>query len=84
MALPTRIGRLRLPVLCYVVRKAALKDGDVEKAVTDAIAGGATMVRVSGEGMTAGELLDTAPAAELDDLIAKAVPLVEQEDLLAP
>jgi len=58
MALPTRIGRLRLPVLCYVVSKAAVKDGDVGKAVTEAIAGGATMVRVSGEGLTAGELLD--------------------------
>jgi thiamine-phosphate pyrophosphorylase len=58
MALPTRIGRLRLPVLCYVVSKAAVKDGDIEKAVTEAIAGGATMVRVSGEGLTAGELLE--------------------------
>jgi thiamine-phosphate pyrophosphorylase len=58
MALPTRIGRLRLPVLCFVVSKAAVKDGDVEKAVTDAIAGGATMIRISEEGMAAGELLD--------------------------
>ncbi len=60
MALPTRIGRLRLPVLCFVVSKAAVKDGDVERAVTEAIAGGATMVRISGEGMAAGELLDLA------------------------
>jgi thiamine-phosphate pyrophosphorylase len=60
MALPTRIGRLRLPVLCYVVSKAAVKDGDVEKAVSEAIAGGATMVRISGDGQTAGELLQLA------------------------
>jgi thiamine-phosphate pyrophosphorylase len=60
MALPTRIGRLRLPVLCYVVSKAAVKDGDVEKAVSEAIAGGATMVRISGDGQTAGELLELA------------------------
>jgi thiamine-phosphate pyrophosphorylase len=60
MALPTRIGRLRLPVLCFVVSKAAVKGGDVEKAVSEAIAGGATMIRVSEEGMAAGELLQLA------------------------
>lgn len=60
MALPNRIGRLRLPVLCFVVSKATAKDGDVEKAVTEAIAGGATMVRISGEDLTAGELLSLA------------------------
>jgi thiamine-phosphate pyrophosphorylase len=60
MALPNRIGRLRLPVLCFVVSKATAKDGDVEKAVSEAIAGGATMVRISGEGLTAGELLALA------------------------
>jgi thiamine-phosphate pyrophosphorylase len=60
MALPNRIGRLRLPVLCFVVSKATVKDGDVEKAVSEAIAGGATMVRINGEGLTAGELLELA------------------------
>jgi len=60
MALPTRIGRLRLPVLCFVVSKGAVKEGDVEKAVSEAIAGGATMIRVSQEGMAAGELLELA------------------------
>lgn len=60
MALPTRIGRLRLPVLCFIVSKATVKDGDVEKAVTEAIAGGATMIRVSGDGLPAGELLELA------------------------
>jgi thiamine-phosphate pyrophosphorylase len=49
-----------LPVLCFVVNKAAVKDGDVEKAVSEAIAGGATMVRISEEGMPAGELLELA------------------------
>lgn len=60
MALPNRIGRLRLPVLCFVVSKATAKDGDVEKAVTEAIAGGATMVRISGGDLPAGELLELA------------------------
>lgn len=60
MALPTRIGRLRLPVLCFVVSKAAVKDGDVTKAVGEAIAGGAGMIRISNADMTAGELLELA------------------------
>jgi thiamine-phosphate pyrophosphorylase len=60
MALPTRIGRLRLPVLCFVVSRATAKDGDVEKAVTEAIAGGATMIRLSESEMPAGEVLDLA------------------------
>jgi thiamine-phosphate pyrophosphorylase len=60
MALPTRIGRLRLPVLCFVVSRAAAQDGDVEKAVAEAIAGGVTMVRLSGAEMPAGEVLDLA------------------------
>ena len=60
MALPTRIGRLRLPVLCFVVNQATVKDGDVEKAVSGAIAGGASMVRISEEGMPAGEFLELA------------------------
>lgn len=60
MALPTRIGRLRLPVLCFVVSKSAIKDGDVEKVVGEAVDAGATMVRVHEDGMPAGELLDLA------------------------
>ena len=60
MPLPTRIGRLRLPVLCFVVGKADLKDGDVEKAVTEAVAGGVTMVQLHERGMEAGELLELA------------------------
>jgi len=60
MALPTRIGRLRLPVLCFVVGKAAVKGGDVEKAVSEAIAGGATMIRISETELPAGEVLDLA------------------------
>jgi thiamine-phosphate pyrophosphorylase len=60
MALPTRIGRLRLPVLCYIVSKATVKDGDVVKAVADAVAGGVTMIQLREPGMAAGELLATA------------------------
>jgi thiamine-phosphate pyrophosphorylase len=60
MALPTRIGRLRLPVLCYVVSKSSIKDGDLLKSVADAVAGGVTMVQLREPGMPAGELLQTA------------------------
>lgn len=60
MALPTRIGRLRLPVLCFVASSAHLKDGDVEAAVGDAVAGGATMVMLREPGMAAGKLAELA------------------------
>ncbi|HWC28582.1 MAG TPA: thiamine phosphate synthase [Dehalococcoidia bacterium] len=60
MALPVRIGRLRLPVLCYVVSKSTVKDGDLTKAVAEAVAGGVTMVQLREPGMAAGELLDAA------------------------
>ncbi len=46
MPLPTRIGRLRPPVLCLIVSRAAAKDGDVEKLVTEAVAGGVAMVQL--------------------------------------
>jgi thiamine-phosphate pyrophosphorylase len=60
MALPTRIGRLRLPVLCFVASSAYTKDGDVEAAVTEAVAGGATMVMLREPGMAAGKLAELA------------------------
>ena len=60
MALPTRIGRLRLPVLCFVANSAEVKDGDVEAAVADAVAGGATMVMLREPGMAAGTLAQLA------------------------
>jgi thiamine-phosphate pyrophosphorylase len=60
MALPTRIGRLRLPVLCFVASSANVKDGDVIAAVTDAVDGGATMVMLREPGMAAGTLLELA------------------------
>ena len=60
MALPTRIGRLRLPVLCFVVSTSDARDGDVEKAVSEAVAGGATMVLLREESMSAGDLLGLA------------------------
>ncbi len=60
MALPTRIGRLRLPVLCFVANSADLKDGNVEAAVTDAVAGGVTMVMLREPGMAAGKLAELA------------------------
>ena len=56
MALPSRIGRLRLPVLCFVVSKAVAKDGDVEKLVTEALAGGVTMIQLRDSETPAGEL----------------------------
>lgn len=60
MALPIRIGRLRLPVLCFVASSSEIKDGDVEAAVTDAVAGGATMVMLREPGMPAGKLAQLA------------------------
>jgi thiamine-phosphate pyrophosphorylase len=60
MALPTRIGRLRLPVLCFVVSTSDARDGDVERVVGEAIAGGATMVLLREETMPAGDLLALA------------------------
>jgi thiamine-phosphate pyrophosphorylase len=60
MALPTRIGRLRLPVLCFVASSANVKDGDVEAAVREAVAGGATMVMLREPGMAAGKLAQLA------------------------
>ena len=60
MALPTRIGRLRLPVLCFVVSRSSVKDGDVEKAVTEAVAGGVSMVQVRDREMPAGDLVALA------------------------
>jgi thiamine-phosphate pyrophosphorylase len=60
MALPSRIGRLRLPVLCFVVSKALARDGDVEKLVTDAVAGGVTMVQLRDSDLPAGELASLA------------------------
>ena len=60
MALPTRIGRLRLPVLCFVASSADVKDGDVEAAITEAVAGGATMVMLREPGMAAGKLAELA------------------------
>lgn len=60
MALPNRIGRLRLPVLCFVVSREAVKDGDIEKVVTEAVAGGVTMVQLRDRGLPAGELLALA------------------------
>lgn len=56
MALPTRIGRLHLPVLCFVASTSTVKDGDVEKAVAEAVSGGATMVMLREPGMAAREL----------------------------
>ena len=56
MPLPTRIGRLRPPVLCLIASKAAAKDGDVESLVTEAVAGGVTMVQLRERELPAGEL----------------------------
>lgn len=57
MPLSKRIGRLHPPVLCFIVSRAAIKDGDVEKAVTEAVAGGVTMVQLRENDAPAGEVL---------------------------
>ena len=58
MPLPTRIGRLRPPVLCFVVDRANVKDGDVEEAVRQAVAGGVNLVQLREPEMGAGEMLE--------------------------
>jgi thiamine-phosphate diphosphorylase len=60
MALPTRIGRLRPPVLCFVISKADAPDGEVEKLVGEAVAGGVSMVQLRDRELPAGELLALA------------------------
>lgn len=60
MPLPTRIGRLRPPVLCFVVSRADAGDGDVEKLVGEAVGGGVSMVQLREPGAPAGELLTLA------------------------
>ena len=55
MPLPTRIGRLRPPVLCFVVSREALKGADIEEAVSQAVAGGVTMVQLREPGAGAAE-----------------------------
>lgn len=58
MPLPTRIGRLRPPVLCFVADRANVKDGDVEEAVRQAVAGGVNLVQLREPDMGAGEMLE--------------------------
>jgi thiamine-phosphate pyrophosphorylase len=59
MPLPARIGRLRLPVLCFVVSREAVK-GEIEHTVAEAVAGGVTMVQLRERAAPAGEVLDLA------------------------
>ena len=60
MPLPARIGRLRLPVLCFIVSPAAMKDSEIDKVVAEAVAGGVAMVQLRDREMPGGELLDLA------------------------
>jgi thiamine-phosphate pyrophosphorylase len=58
MPLPTRIGRLRPPVLCFVVSAETTKD--LEATVASAVAGGVTMVQLRDKTTPGGKLLETA------------------------
>jgi thiamine-phosphate diphosphorylase len=60
MPLPNRIGRLRPPVLCFVVSTESAKDGDIEKVVGEAVAGGVSMVQLREKTMPAADLLALA------------------------
>ncbi len=60
MPLPARIGRLRLPVLCFILTPDAVKAEDIEKVVSEAVAGGVTMVQLRAREMPAGEQLELA------------------------
>lgn len=58
MPLPTRIGRLRPPVLCFVASREVVKDGDLEEAVRQAVAGGVNLVQLREPNAGAGDLLE--------------------------
>ena len=60
MPLPSRIGRLRPPVLCLVVSKADAKDGDIVELVKNAVAGGVDLVQLRDHDLPAGELVEIA------------------------
>jgi thiamine-phosphate pyrophosphorylase len=47
-------------VLCFVASRSTVKDGDVENAIKEAVAGGVTMVLLAEKEMPAGELLALA------------------------
>jgi thiamine-phosphate pyrophosphorylase len=47
-------------VLCYVVGPSTVPGGDVEKAVTEAVGGGVTMIQLRAHELPAGELLSLA------------------------
>jgi thiamine-phosphate pyrophosphorylase len=60
MPLPSRIGRLRPPVLCLVVSKDDAKDGALEELVKNAVAGGVDLVQLRDHNLPAGELMELA------------------------
>jgi thiamine-phosphate pyrophosphorylase len=60
MALPTRIGRLRPPVLCLVIGRDHIGDREIEEVVAQAVAGGVTLVQLREKSTAAGELVDLA------------------------
>ena len=57
MPLPARIGRLRPPVLCFVV---GAETKDIESTVASAVAGGVAMVQLRDKTSPGGKLLETA------------------------
>jgi thiamine-phosphate diphosphorylase len=58
--LPARIGRLRPPVLCFVVGRDHLNGKDIEEVVSQAVAGGVTMVQLREKSTPAAELVEVA------------------------
>jgi thiamine-phosphate pyrophosphorylase len=65
MPLPSRIGRLRPPVLCLVVSKSDAKEGDVVELVKKAVEGGVDLVQLRDHDLPAGELVDLARQLKL-------------------
>jgi thiamine-phosphate pyrophosphorylase len=65
MPLPSRIGRLRPPVLCLVVSKSDAGDGDIVELVKNAVAGGVDLVQLRDHDLPAGELVDLARQLKL-------------------
>ena len=56
----TRVGRLRLPVLCLITDRHRCGDPSLEAVVDEAIKGGVTLVQLREKDLPAGELLALA------------------------
>lgn len=56
----TRVGRLRLPILCFITDRHRCSDPPLDAVVDEAIKGGATLIQLREKDLPAGELLALA------------------------